>query len=302
MSRRIPRILALAGLIVGVVWLALWLGGGLEAMQAWAADQQRQVQNLIAGAVRRLRAGEPGSGAALIAVCFTYGVVHAVGPGHGKVLIGGYGIGTRVPVLRLSVLSVLASLAQAGVAVVLVWGGINLLSLSREALTDLAEQELTDLSTVLIGLVGLWLMLRGLRQLWRQHAAHHHHHHHDENCGCGHAHGPSPEQAIQTRSIRDAAALILGIAIRPCTGALFLLILTWRLDIFAMGVAGSFAMGLGTAAVTVAVAILSVWAREGGMALLPETGTGARILQVVPAIAMVAAGGLIALIATGMLI
>ena len=302
MSRRIPRILALAGLIVGVVWLALWLGGGLEAMQAWAADQQRQVQNLIAGAVRRLRAGEPGSGAALIAVCFTYGVVHAVGPGHGKVLIGGYGIGTRVPVLRLSVLSVLASLAQAGVAVVLVWGGINLLNLTREALTDLAEQELTDLSTVLIGLVGLWLMLRGLRQLWRQQAAHDHHHHHDENCGCGHAHGPSPEQAIQTRSIRDAAALILGIAIRPCTGALFLLILTWRLDIFVMGVAGSFAMGLGTAGVTVGVAILSVWAREGGMALLPETGTGARILQVVPAIAMVAAGGLIALIATGMLI
>ena len=302
MSRRFPRILALTGLIVGGVWLALWLGGGREAMQAWAADQQRQVQNLIAGAVRRLRAGEPGSGAALIAVCFTYGVVHAVGPGHGKVLIGGYGIGTRVPVLRLSVLSVLASLAQAGVAVVLVWGGINLLSLSREALTDLAEQELTDLSTGLIGLVGLWLMLRGLRQLWRQHAAHHHHHHHDEDCGCGHAHGPSPEQAIQTRSIRDAAALILGIAIRPCTGALFLLILTWRLDIFAMGVAGSFAMGLGTAAVTVAVATLSVWAREGGLSLLPETGTGARILQVVPAIVMVAAGGLIALIATGMLI
>ncbi|WP_411958214.1 nickel/cobalt transporter [Paracoccus homiensis] len=302
MSRRIPRILALTGLIVGVVWLALWLGGGLEAMQAWAADQQRQVQTLIAGAVRRLRAGEPGSGAALIAVCFTYGVVHAVGPGHGKVLIGGYGIGTRVPVLRLSVLSVLASLAQAGVAVALVWGGINLLNLTREALTDLAEQELTDLSTVLIGLVGLWLMLRGLRQLWRQQAAHDHHHHHDENCGCGHAHGPSPEQAIQTRSIRDAAALILGIAIRPCTGALFLLILTWRLDIFAMGVAGSFAMGLGTAAVTVAVAILSVWAREGGLSLLPETGAGARVLQVVPAIVMVAAGGLIALIATGMLI
>ncbi|SET56582.1 nickel/cobalt transporter [Paracoccus homiensis] len=302
MSRRIPRILALTGLIVGVVWLALWLGGGLEAMQAWAADQQRQVQTLIAGAVRRLRAGEPGSGAALIAVCFTYGVVHAVGPGHGKVLIGGYGIGTRVPVLRLSVLSVLASLAQAGVAVVLVWGGINLLNLTREALTDLAEQELTDLSTVLIGLVGLWLMLRGLRQLLRQQAAHDHHHHHDENCGCGHAHGPSPEQAMQTRSIRDAAALILGIAIRPCTGALFLLILTWRLDIFAMGVAGSFAMGLGTAAVTVAVAILSVWAREGGLSLLPEPGAGARVLQVVPAIVMVAAGGLIALIATGMLI
>lgn len=300
MSGRFPRALALTGVILGLLWLALWLGGGLEAIQAWATDQQRQVQNLIAGAVRRLRAGEPGSGLALIGMCFAYGVVHAVGPGHGKVLIGGYGIGTRVPVLRLSVLSVLASLAQAAVAVLLVWGGITLLNLTREALTNLAERELTDLSTLLIGLVGLWLMLRGLRQLWQGSAAPDHHHHHHEDCGCGHAHGPSPQQAIQTHSLRDAAALILGIAIRPCTGALFLLILTWRLDIFAMGVAGSFAMGLGTAAVTVGVAILSVWAREGGFSLLPETG--ARAFRVLPAIVMIAAGGLIALIAGGMLI
>ncbi len=77
-------------------------------------------------------------------------------------------------------------------------------------------------STVLVASVGLWLAWRGLSMLRAQaRADRHHHHHHGDACGCGHAHGPTPQQVAQTRSLRDGVLVVAGIALRPCTGALF---------------------------------------------------------------------------------
>ncbi len=301
---RTGRILALAGLAVGLALLILWAWGGFDRLALWASTQQREAQRLMAGALRGLKAGEPGATLGLLAICFGYGVAHAAGPGHGKVLIGGYGFGTRVPFARLAAISVVASVAQSLTAVALVAGGIAVLNLSRETLTDLTERHLADLGTGMIGLVGLWLAWRGLRQVMQagRAAGHdHHHHHHGDACGCGHAHGPSPDQIAHVHSLRDALALILGIAARPCTGALFLLILTWRMGIFATGIAGAVAMGLGVATVTLAVAGMAVWARQGSLALVPPGPGWAAVARWLPGLMQLGAGLLIALVCARML-
>ncbi|WP_405405381.1 nickel/cobalt transporter [Paracoccus sp. Ld10] len=294
------RAVALTGLVVGLMLMALWLSGGLTGIERWATDQQRAVQNAMAGALRALRSGQPGAVMSLLGLCFAYGVAHAVGPGHGKVIIGSYGFGAQVPLARLAGLSVASSLAQAGTAIALVWGGITVLDLGRETLTDLSEVVMVQVSTALVGMVGLWLAWRGVAMLRAQARADRHHH--DHACGCGHAHGPTPSQVAQTRSLRDGLLVVAGIALRPCTGALFLLILTWRMDIFGMGILGAIAMGMGTAMVTVAVACLAVWARRGSFALLPDHGPWAVAARWLPGAMQMGAGALIAAISMAVLL
>ena len=292
------RALLVLGLVLAVSLLILWLSGGFATLQAQILAGQREIQDALASAVRKIKTAQPGALAALLSICFTYGFLHAAGPGHGKVVIGGFGLGRRVPLLTLSAISLAASLAQAAVAVGFVYTGVALLGWTREQAHGVADDIMAPLGTIAIIGVGIWLMWRGLRGLRRQtrqpsHA--HVGHVHDETCG--HAHGPTIEEVDSLTGWRDVAALITGIAMRPCSGALFLLILTWQLGIGLAGVAGVFAMGLGTAIVTVSVAGLSVWTREGALASLPVH----RIARVLPWFEMLA-GALVTVIALTLLV
>jgi ABC-type nickel/cobalt efflux system permease component RcnA len=262
------RALLLIGLAaVGLAAGWLWLLGGAEEVARRAAEGQQAAQRAMAAPLRALRAGEPGALAALFGVTFAYGFFHAAGPGHGKLLLGGYAAGTRVPAARLSALALASSLAQGASAVALVYGGVWALGLTRAQLTGTAEAWLAPLSYAAVGAIGAWLVLRGARRLMRLRA---------EAACCGHAHGPGPEAAARVTGWRDAAALIGAVALRPCTGALFLLVLTWRMDLVWQGIAGVMAMALGTASVTVAVALATLTAREGALAQLSESRTLAR--------------------------
>jgi ABC-type nickel/cobalt efflux system permease component RcnA len=268
----------------------------MDPIAARIAAQQRAVQDALAGAVRALRAGQPGAWSTLLLVCFSYGLAHAMGPGHGKALIGGYGVARRVRVGPLIGLAVASSVAQALVAVLLVAGGAFAFGWTRPQMESLAETALPPLSYALISGLGLWLIWRGARGIRAARPAGHHDHDHHDDCGCGHAHGPTPAQVAQVGSLREAGLLIGAIALRPCSGALFLLVLTFALGIGWAGVAGTFAMGLGTASVTGVVAVLAVWGREGALA----TVSGSRLARVIPAVEL-ALGAVIAVLALGML-
>ncbi len=290
----LPTLLMGAALVV----LALILMGSADQISRWAAAEQQQVQNALARGLRALKTNQPGALTSLLGLCFAYGFFHAAGPGHGKLVIGGYGMGQKVPMMRLISLALASSLAQSLTAIALVAGGLTLLNWGRVELTSITEEILAPLSYALIATLGLWLVWRGLRKLrapkphphhhhhHHDHHAHHHthdHHHHHPDDGicadCGHKHGPTLDEVAAAHSLRDALAIIASVAIRPCTGALFLLLLTWRLDLMLAGVLGTLAMGLGTGSVTVAVAIAAVTLRQGTLARLPDTRRLAAMLE-----------------------
>ncbi|MBV7392956.1 nickel/cobalt transporter [Mameliella sediminis] len=294
------RILSVSALIVALV-VGLFLSLDLSTVAAWAVDQQRGFQNQMAGAIRALRADQPGAWLALMGAAGAYGFVHAVGPGHGKYMIGGVGLGSAVSAPRLLGIALVSSLAQALWAVTLVYGGFFLLELTAAQMTVLAEDVLAPASYLAICAVGVILAGRGLRRLARPvapvaagHAAHDHEHGHE--CAC-HSHGPSPEQVAGLRSMREAMALIASIAIRPCTGAIFLLVIAWQMDIRTAGAAAVVVMGLGTAGLTSLVAVSSVAARGLAFSSMGPT----RALPLVYALAQVSAGAAIIWISLVML-
>ncbi|MEQ3708167.1 MAG: hypothetical protein ABNH38_00175 [Tateyamaria sp.] len=275
----------------------------LGRIALWAMEAQRGFQNQMAGAIRALKAGEVGAYAALLSATAAYGFVHALGPGHGKYLVGGVGLGTSVSARKLIGLATASSLAQSLWAIVLVFGGFSLVEVSARQLTVLAEEYLAPISYLAIAGVGLLLVWRGLKAVKRldrlrqdQHQpqrvlpagefsfARQHALAHadgitersiewadrsasagqipcDENCDCA-AHGPTLDQVARVGSVRDALGLVLSIAIRPCTGAIFLLVIAWQMGLAMAGAIAVVTMGLGTAALTSLVAVSSVVARN----------------------------------------
>lgn len=278
----------------GALALSIWLFGfgGATQISQWAAGQQRDVQGALAGALRAVRSGDVWAWGSLLGLCFAYGFFHAAGPGHGKLVMGGYALSAGAPRRRLIALTLGGSLGQAVTAIVLVYTGVLVLGWGRTQMTDLADGALAAFSAGAIVLVGLWLVVRGARR-WRRSLVQA-----EAVCGsCGHAHGPTAEQVETVQDWRDGLAVVGAVAIRPCTGALFVLIVTYGMGIPLAGVMGALVMGLGTAVLTVAVA-LGAGHLRGGLVERLDGPSGVRVMALVEMLA----GLLVALIAGQMVL
>ena len=87
----------------------------------WVAETQQRMQRELAANVKRLKSGNALAAAlALAGLSFLYGVVHAVGPGHGKAIISSYVVANEETVRRGVLISFLAAGLQALTAVALV--------------------------------------------------------------------------------------------------------------------------------------------------------------------------------------
>lgn len=286
---------AISFLVLGLVALCavIWLSGGMQHIANWALDMQTSVQASMASALRALHAGTPGALLGLWGLCFAYGFAHAIGPGHGKLVLGAYGAGANVTLARLSGIGMASALGQAATAIALVYLGAWLLGLTRAEVEGASRQWLDTASLWAILLVGGWLVFRGARSVLASQARANADPLAEVCHECGHRHAPDPAQVARAGTWPEAAALVAAIALRPCTGALFVLILTWRMNLVWQGIGAVLAMAVGTGLVTVAVAVMAGSARRSAI------GFGA-LSRFVPVLELLA-GGLIVLLALNML-
>src|SRR5262249_23783195 len=156
-------------------------------------EQHRLTQNMI-GTVRNLKSSTNAAAAtgALVVASFIYGILHAVGPGHGKAVISSYMLADKETLRRGIFLAFLSSLIQPLSAIILI-GGLYVAAVATGLQTKWAEAWLETLSWGFVAVIGAWLMFR---QIWpmltpRGAAAHAHDHHDHSHAHGEHFHGPA---------------------------------------------------------------------------------------------------------------
>ena len=159
--------------------------GAFGGVFGWVLRTQQSLQRDLATGVKNLKSENALAGAVVLAaLSFIYGVVHAVGPGHGKMVISSYVVANEETVRRGVVISFIAAALQALTAVALV--GILAFALNASGLQINAwSNQLETVSYALIALVGAWLLATQLIRVYRRwqdqrasasHAVHDHHH------------------------------------------------------------------------------------------------------------------------------
>ena len=240
---------------------------------------QKQINNELSELLHAAKNESLTAGISLIVLSFLYGILHSVGPGHGKLIVTTY-IATQDAKVKLSlIITLVSSLMQAFVAVALVSVLLLAFNASMREINHAAEIfiPLSFYTAILLGIAvicrNLLLMYRVIKKhkqatidsnklmikAVKQIDAKHEHH---DNCGCGHQHVVAPEQINDASSFKEYLAIILSIGIRPCTGAIMVLLFANMLDIYWLGIVSAIVMALGTALTTSLIAIMTITGKQ----------------------------------------
>ncbi len=137
--------------------------GPLRPLLSWVNGEQQAFYRTLTGALRGMRE-DPWQLWSLIGLSFAYGVFHAAGPGHGKAVISTYMLANETELKRGVLLSLLSSLLQ-GIVAILMVGATYLLLRGTSITMTMATQALEIASFALISLFGAWLLIRKLMSL-----------------------------------------------------------------------------------------------------------------------------------------
>ena len=279
-------------------------GGGADGgVAGFLLAQQSRLTHLMADQVHALHA-DPSALWSLVALGLGYGVFHAAGPGHGKALIASYMVANARSLRRGAVMALLAALLQATVAVVLVGAAAVVLHATAQQMTA-AANGIEIASAASVAALGLWLSWRkgrALLQAFRRRS--------ERRAALaappelsGLAWTPAP-RALSTAAFRaappgasadlccapdaatiagslpwrEAAATVAAAGSRPCSGAILVLVFALAQGVFAAGVAAAYAMALGVAVTTGALAFLAVYAKSAAVRFAAAEETRAALV------------------------
>ena len=247
----------------------------LEDPVLWARGKQQAFYSRMAAALRQMRTG---SGLAaswtLMLLSFGYGVFHAAGPGHGKAVISAWALATENELKRGVLIAFMSAIIQALTAITLVSVLFLIVASVGVAARNVAGA-LESASYALIGVMGLYLIWTALRQFLPAREAESRQFDsfaplrnstvgamHVHGPDCGHAHVPDARDLRGGWSFARAFSLAFAVGLRPCTGAILVLVFANGLGLYWAGILSTFAMAAGTFLTVSVIAAIAVYAKQ----------------------------------------
>ncbi len=271
--------------------------GPLGGLFVWVALRQSEFYKALTGALIYLK----DSGHAFIlltGISFLYGVFHAVGPGHGKTVITSYLLVSRQTVKRGIVIALCAALMQGLVAIAVVLVAAVIMRSTAVEMTR-ATDWFEIMSYALVAAVGAWLLwskFTGRGHHYQERHAHgganghdhahddhdHHAYAHEHDSACGHSHAPDPRLLAKPLTVSRTWAATVAVGIRPCSGAIIVLVFALSQRLLMAGIGSVLAMSLGTFITVSALAIMAVSAKDVALRFVGlDSGAAERIMRVV---------------------
>lgn len=280
---RIPGAISLT-LIVLTLFITLhthW-----PAFIQWCLSTQITLHRYLVMYLLQLNNHQISGGLWLLTGAFLYGVLHAIGPGHGKFIVTTYLSTNNESPLAARVIPFVGSLMQGVSAILFVFilaVGFNLAS------GDLSQSRwyVEKISALMIGAFGVYVMYQAAKSLkprtLRITGITPLSHTHSADCGCGH-HGVG----AVAHDWKARLGVILAIGARPCSGAIMILLFSNALGMVSWGIAAVMTMSLGTALSIMGLSLAVRYARNRTASLFSEDAQ--RLAWVVPVLKI--AGGI----------
>jgi ABC-type nickel/cobalt efflux system permease component RcnA len=244
-------------LLLGALVAALVFSDGVAALARFSASYQRSIQRSLSVSLQDIRAGGEALALwAMLVVCFGYGVVHTLGPGHGKAVVVAYFLDSTRPRAWIEGLFAGGWIAFTHtVAALLLAGGVKLAGTFGlfGALREVRNLEIVSYSLILV--IGVWRLWAGLTGRW-------HDHEHGQGLGHGHDHDHHGLHHHPPQRTIAGWLLLTAAGIAPCAGALVMILLATAMGVLWAGILGVLAIALGMALTLGAIGIASLAAHR----------------------------------------
>ncbi|MGF1720699.1 hypothetical protein L4D20_11740 [Vibrio kyushuensis] len=207
-------------LVILITLLVWWPTLWLQSLKL-----ERVLTNELGELLYDIQDQKPAAISTLIVVSFLYGLLHSLGAGHGKFLVTSYLITNKSSILTALFITITSAFLQAFVAIVIIEFMIDVYASSMEEMYNQIDVMIRFSYGCVIAL-GFYLMFKSIRSSKENNAS--------------------------------IYGIILAVGLRPCTGAVMVLLFSNMINLRDAGAISALTMAFGTALTTSIIACVAV--------------------------------------------